>query len=124
MTDNLQNLLDFLDETWVVHRFGELDVSKVARTFTHRLSAGLALELAIDRTKKRVIKTAITRLDLVLLHGLWVKNVRNTHILDLLGGHQAELNLLHRLERRARVGEVEVRHICGVEVGRGYENST
>lgn len=35
------------------------------------------------------------------------------HVFDLLWGHQAKLNLLNRLERRARMSEEKVRHDCG-----------
>lgn len=113
MADNLQNLLHLLDETGMIHGLRELDVTEVTRALTHGLGAGFALELTIDGSEQRVVETSITRLDLVLLHRLGVQNVANTHALDLLGRHQAELYLFDRLERRARVGKVKVRHDGG-----------
>lgn len=106
MTNNLQDLLDFLDEARMIHGLGQLDMTEMTRTLIHGLGTRFALELSIDRTKERVIETAIAWLDLVLLHRLGVENVADTHILYLLGRHQSKLNLLDRLERCARVGEM------------------
>lgn len=113
VADNFQDLLDFLDEARVIDRLGQFDVSEMAGTLAHSLRAGLALELSIDRAEKRVVEAAVTRLRAAFLHRFGVQNVRHAHALDLLGRHEAKLNLLHRLERRARVGEVEVRHFRG-----------
>lgn len=110
MADNLQNLFDFLDKSGMVDRFGQFDVTEVARALAHCLGAGLATELSIDRSEKRVIEATVTRLCFVLLHRFGISNVADTHVLDLLGRHQPELNLFHRLERSARVSEVKVSH--------------
>lgn len=110
MADDLQNLLDFLDETGMVDRLCQLNVTKMARTLAHGLGTGRASELSIDGSELGVVETTGAGCRLVLFHGLGVKNMADTHVLDLLGGHDAELNLFDRLERRARVGEVEVSH--------------
>jgi hypothetical protein len=112
VANNFQDLLDLLDEARVVHRLGQLNMTKVAGALPHRLGARLALELPVDGTKKWVHEAAIARLGFILLHRLRIENMRDAHVLDFLRRHEAELNLLHRLERRARMGEVEVRHLA------------
>lgn len=111
MADNLQDLLDLLNEAGVIDWLGQLDVAKVARTFTHRLGTCLALELPVDGAEKGVVEATVAWLCLVLFHRLGVENVCHTHVFDLLRGHQTKLNLLDRLERRARVRKRKVRHL-------------
>lgn len=113
MADNLQNLLDLLNETGVIHGFRQLDMPKVARTFAHSLCTGLASKLTIDRSEEGVVKTTIAWFRFVVLHCLGVKDMANTHVLNLLRRHQAELDLLDGFERSARVGEVKIRHGVG-----------
>ncbi len=111
MADNLQDLLDLLDEARVVNWLGQLNVTKVARAFAHRLGTRLALELSIDGTEKGIVEAAIAWFRSVLLHRLGVEDVCHAHVFDLLRGHQTKLNLLNSLERRARVREWKVRHL-------------
>jgi hypothetical protein len=118
VANNFQDLLDLLDEARMVHRLGQLNMTEVAGTLPHSLRACLALELPVDGTKKWVIEAAIARLGFILLHRLRIENMRDTHVLDFLWRHETELNLLHRLERRARVGEVEVRHLAKFALSR------
>lgn len=72
MADNFQNLLDLLDESWVVNRLGQLNVPKVARTFGHVLIASGALELTVDGTQSGIVESSIARLHLALIHRLRV----------------------------------------------------
>lgn len=48
VADGLEDLLDLLDEARVEDRFGKLNVTKMARAFSHVLGTGLALVLAVD----------------------------------------------------------------------------
>ena len=97
MADNLQDLLDLLDEAWMVDRLGQLDVAEVTGTFTHGLRAGFALELSVDRAEERVVQASVAWLRATLFHGLRVENVGDAHVLDFLGRHEAKLDLLDRL---------------------------
>lgn len=110
MTDDLQDLLDFLDKTRMVDGLGQLDMTKMAGTLAHGLRTRLALELSVDGAEERVVEATVAGFRFVLFHRFRVQNVTNTHALDLFGRQKAKLNLLHCLERRARVREVEVRH--------------
>lgn len=110
VADGLEDLLDLLDEARVEDRFGKFDVTKVARAFRHVLSASLALELAINRSKQRIVQAAVTRLGSRLVHCLRVDDMSHTHVLDLFRRQETKLDLLDRLERRTRVRKVKVRH--------------
>lgn len=116
MTDNLQQLLSLLKKAGVEDRLGQLDVTKVTRTFGHILVASSALELSIDGTQARVVQSSISRLQLALVHRLGVQNVSDTHILDLLRRQKPKLDLLDCAQRRIAVRKVEVRHDDGCSV--------
>lgn len=113
MADHLQQLLDFLNETRVINRLCQFDVSKMARTFSHILIAGRAFELSVDRSKARVVESLVPRLCLALIHGLGVEDMADAHVLDFLGRKQSKLDLLDDAQRRIRVHEVEIRHDGG-----------
>lgn len=125
MADSLEDLLDLLDEARMEDRLGKLDVAKVASALGHVLLAGRTLELAVDRAKPGIVQTLNARLGARLVHGLGVDDMSNTHILDLLGREETELNLLHRFEGRVRVREVKIRHLellrCNCQRG-GWSN--
>lgn len=55
MADSLQDLLDFSHETMMVHRFGQFDDTKMARTFVYSFFTLFALDAAVDSTKMRII---------------------------------------------------------------------
>jgi hypothetical protein len=100
------------------HRHGEFDVSKMSRTLGHVLAARRALVGAINATQFGVVQALLTWPLALLVHRLWVLDVANTHVLRLFGGEEAELNLLHRLQRRLRVRETRCgRHSCGRFLG-------
>lgn len=111
MADHLENLLDSLDEARVVDRLCQLDVSKVAGTFRHVLSARFAFELPIDRAEQGIVEALFARLGSGLVHGLGIDNVDNAHALDLFGRKQPELYLLDRLKRRTGVRKIQIRHL-------------
>lgn len=92
----------------------KFDVSKVSRTLGHVLAAGCASVRAVDAAQLGVIQSSFARPLALLIHSLWVLDVANTHVLSLFRREETELNLLHRLERRLRVGETRCgRHSCG-----------
>lgn len=95
----------------MVDRCGKLDVAEMTRTLGHVLSAGLALELAVDRTKTGVVETIFSGLRLLGVHRLGVLDVRHAQALDLIRRHHPKLDLLDRLDGRARVRETQVRHL-------------
>lgn len=95
-------------------RYGQLDVAKVTGTLGHVLSARSAPVGAVYTTKLRVVQTSLTRPVALLIHSFGVLDVTDTHILDFFRREQAELNLLDRLERRARRRKSLWRHGCGV----------
>jgi hypothetical protein len=111
VADDLEDLLHFLDEARVVDRFCQLDVAKMALAFRHIIRARLALELSIDGAHERVVEAAIAWLRARLVHRLRVDNVCHAKVLDLLRRQDTELDLLHSLERRARLREIKVRHL-------------
>lgn len=80
-------------------RRGELDVAKVARAHLDVLLARSARVHAVDGAELGVVEALLTRLLLLLVHGLWVDDVDDAHGLDLLGGEQPELDLLDGPER-------------------------
>lgn len=104
-TDHLKDLLRLVQEAGVVDRCGKLDVAEMTRTFRHVLRACLALELAINGTKARVVETIFAGLCLLCVHRLGVLDVRNAQALDLIRRHDTKLDLLDRLHRRTRVRE-------------------
>jgi hypothetical protein len=52
------------------------------------------------------------------VHRLWVANFDNRKALRLFGREETELNFLDVAHRRMRVGEMHVRHDCGLSVYR------
>jgi hypothetical protein len=60
VADTLEQLLRLLDESRVIHRHGQLDVTKMALTILNGMFARLAFEIAIDRSHTLVTKTANT----------------------------------------------------------------
>ena len=82
MADHFQQLLDLLDKPRVINRLCQLNMSKVARTFSHILIASGTFKLPVDGPKSRIVEPLIPRLRLTLVHGLGIENVANTHILN------------------------------------------
>lgn len=95
----------------MVDRCGKLDVAEMTRTLGHVLSAGLALELTVDGTKTGVVEAILAGLRFLSVHRLGVLNVRHAQALDFIRRHHPKLDLLDRLDGRARVREAEVRHL-------------
>ena len=117
MADDLEDLLDLLDKAGVVDRFSQLDVTKMTGAFRHVFITSLALVLPVDRPKKRIVGASVAGRSLSLVHGLGVDDVSHAHALDLFGREKTELNFFNRLERRARVREVKVRHLVASDRG-------
>lgn len=46
-------------------------------------------------------------------HRLWIFDMHDTHVFDLLRGKKPELNLLDRAQGRAGVLEIKIRHADG-----------
>ena len=78
---------------------GELNMAKVARADLDVLLAGCARVHAVDGAELGVVEALLTRLLLLLVHGLRVDDVDDTHGLDLFGREQPELDLLDDPER-------------------------
>lgn len=110
MADNLKDLLDALDESRMEDRFGELDMTKVARAFRHVLSACFALELAVYGAKERVVEATIARFRAGLVHRLGINDMCHAHGLDLLGRQESELDLLDDPQGRVGVRKIQIRH--------------
>jgi hypothetical protein len=84
VADDFEQLLCALDEARVVDWPGQLDMTEMARALGHVLGAGLALELPVNRSKQRIVKTAIAKLCPGLVHSLGIENMGYAHSLDLL----------------------------------------
>lgn len=112
VTNGLKNLLNLFYEAGVEDRLSQFDVAKMTGTFGHVLLTCRALELTVNRAETGIVKTSCARSGSRLVHGLGVEDVSNTHILDLFGREETELNLLHRLERRIGMRKVKIRHVC------------
>lgn len=89
----------------MVDRCGKLDVAEMTRTLGHVLSASLALELAVDGAKAGIVEAVLAGLCLLCVHRLRVLDVRHAQALDLIRRHDPKLDLLDRLDGRARVRE-------------------
>jgi hypothetical protein len=89
--------------------YGEFDVAKMSGTLGHVLAARRTSVRAIDAAQLGIVQALFTWSLALLVHSLWVLDVANTHVLSLFRGEEAELNLLHRLQRCLRVGEAR----CG-----------
>ena len=94
---------------------GKFDMTKVARADLDVLLARRARVHAVDGTELGVVETLLTRLLVVLVHGLRVDDVHHAHGLDLLGGEQPELDLLDGPEWTFRYCWRAGRHIGGIE---------
>jgi len=116
VADNLEQFLCALDEPGVVNRPGKLNMTEVTGTLGHVFSARLALELPVDRAKKRIVETTVAGLRPRLVHRLGVEDVAHAHRLDFLRRQESELDLLDCTKRRTRVREDEVRHSVRVDV--------
>ena len=89
--------------------YGEFNVAKMSGTLGHVLAAGRTSVRAIDAAQLGIVQALFTWSLALLVHSLWVLDVANTHVLSLFRGEETELNLLHGLQRRLRVGEAR----CG-----------
>lgn len=97
----------------MVYGHSEFDVPEVTRTLVHALFACCAAVSAVDGAQLGIVQTLLPRALALLVHRFGILDVANAHVLDLLGREEAELDLLHRLERRLGVREGKVRHDCG-----------
>jgi len=84
VADHLQQLLDLFEETRMIDRLCQLDMTEMTRALGHILVASGAFELSVDGSETRVVQSLIARLCSSLVHGLGVQNVTDTHVLDLL----------------------------------------
>jgi len=91
--------------TDVEDRHCELDVTKVTRTLLLALAACSAHLASIDGSEFWVVQASLARSMALLVHSLWILDMTDTHALDLFGREESKLDLLHRLERSARVGK-------------------
>jgi hypothetical protein len=100
--------------------YGEFNVAKMSRTLGHVLAACRTSVGAVDAAQLGIVQALFTWSLALLVHSLWVLDVANTHVLSLFRGEETELNLLHRLQRRLRVGEARCgRHGGGCVSGSG-----
>lgn len=112
-TDHLKDLLCLVEEAGMIDRCGQLYVAEMTRAFGHVFRACLALELAIDGPQAGVVEAVLARLCLFGIHSLGILDVRDAQGLDLVRGHDSELDLLDRLDGRTRVRKRKVRHLQG-----------
>lgn len=150
MTNCLEELFNFSKETCLkvnmvaqgglirctimVDRYGQLNGSKMTRTFSHVFLASGTFEVAIDRTQMRVVETFLSRSKTRFI--LQVYDVRNvlhvmaicrvqrvdtdhslrifdryySHSINLLFREETKLDLFDGAQFRARMREVEIRH--------------
>lgn len=94
----------------MIDGLGQLDVAKVTWTLRHVLIARLALELAIDGAEAGIVEAFFARLGASFVHGLWVLDMADTHVLDLFRRQQTKLHLFDRAQRRIRVRKEKIRH--------------
>jgi hypothetical protein len=111
----LEELLDLHNETDVKDGCVQLDVTKVTGAGLDIFLARGARVHAVDSAELGVIETLLTRFLLLLVHGLRVDDVDDTHGLDLLGREQPELDLLDGPERTFRHLGRARRHAGGSE---------
>lgn len=132
VADGLENLLDLLEKAVVKDWSRQLDDAEVAGTFNLVFFAGRAPEVSIDGTEMRIVWTSLTRSEAGLIpafvldystrdnvfssyvHRLWIFDVGDREALRLLGGEEAKLDFLDSAHGSARVGEMHVRHDCGL----------
>lgn len=84
---------------------GQLDVSEMTGTVLLTLSASRAHLATVDGAEFGVVQALLARPMALLVHGFWVFDVANAHVLDLFRREKSKLDFLHRLERRHRLGE-------------------
>lgn len=104
-----------VQRTDVVDGDRQLDVAKMPRAFCLAFTASGAHLAAVDRAELGVVQTLLAWAIALLVHGLGILDVTDTHALNLFGREESELDLLHRLEGRVRMHEV--RHVGGWEGG-------
>lgn len=132
MADGLEDLLDLLQKTVVEDWSRQLDDTEVARALDLIFFASRAPEVSIDGSEMRIVWTSLARSEAGLIpafaldyntmenifssyvHRLWIFDVGDREALRLLGGEEAELDFLDGAHGRARVGEMHVRHDCGL----------
>ena len=109
-TDAAQHFDRLHQESRVVDRLGEVDVSEVSGALGHATGAGLATRGAVDDALPRVHEAAqfgsasfvnFRELDASVGHG---------HSAYLFGAENAELDALYGAHRRLRVARVDGRH--------------
>ena len=105
--------------TRMKYGYGEFNVAKMSGTLGHVLTARRASVRTINTAQLGVVQALFTWSLALLVHRLWVLDVANTHVLGLFRGEETELNLLHRLQRRLRVGEAR----CGRHGGKCVSGS-
>lgn len=72
MAGDLEELLDLLQETGMVHWLGQLDVSEMARALCHACVTGRTLEASVDGSEARVVESLVAWLHLAFVHRLGV----------------------------------------------------
>ena len=120
--------------TVMVDGHGQLDDSEVTRTLGHVLFAGGTFEIAINSTQMRIVQTFFSRsktrfilqfydvrnmLQVTPLqspwsgtdHSLRIFNGDDSHSINLLFREETKLDLLDGAQFRARMREVEIRHV-------------
>lgn len=109
-TDAAQHFDRLHQESWVVDRLGEVDVSEVTGALGHAPGAGLAPCCAVDDALPRVHKA--TEFGPASLHhfGEPDASVGHGHAANLFGAEDAELDALYGAHRRLRVARVDGRH--------------
>lgn len=99
--------------TRMKHGYGEFNVAEMSGTLSHVLAARRTSVGTIDTAELGVVETLLAWPLALLIHGLWVLDVANTHVLGLFRREESKLDLLHRLQRRLRVREAGCgRHGC------------
>ena len=109
-TDAAQHFDRLHQESRVVDRLGEVDVSEVSGALGHATGAGLATRGAVDDALPRVHEAA--EFGSTPLHNFWEldTSVGHGHAANLFGAEDAELDALYGAHRRLRVARVDGRH--------------
>ena len=74
--------------------YGQLDMTKVTWTCLHVFFAGTARIHAVDAAELGIAETVFARLLLLVVEGLWIDDLADTHGLYFFGREQAELDFL------------------------------
>jgi hypothetical protein len=67
VADRLQDLLDFVHETIVEDGSSKLDDAEVTGALVHVLLTSTALEVAIDCSEMRIVRTFLSRSEALLI---------------------------------------------------------